>query len=407
MQPNPYTPSGRPRVFVGRERERQRLRDQLARVVAYGEMMGPLTVVTGPRGVGKTSLLRDVGEQAAENGLVVAWVSAVKQQPILGELIHQVRTALERAEVLDPKSARRVEEVGVEVSAGIAKVSAKIGSSAGWPAEAPAAVVGPVQDFLRHTSNLVRERGGAGLLVVIDELHAPLESRGSTERDPYDPEPQAVTDAGVLLNVTQNMDAERQHFPVAVIGAGLPQTKALLTRAATFGERTHELVLGEMDHATAEAVLVEPARRLGVEWSSDALAAALEDADGYPQTLQIIGSATWEAARPEQGAILEVNNVILGRRAALAEMTSLFHTRWAVASEAEREFLTAMAQLPESMVSRAAIAAELGVDTDALGMTRRSLIGKGIIEAPQRGQLRFTIPGFAEYVRGQVDDSEH
>lgn len=75
MLSNPYTPGGRPRVFVGREDDRRWLRDRLARVVAYGEMMSPLAVATGPRGVGKTSLMRDLQARAQESGFVVAWVA--------------------------------------------------------------------------------------------------------------------------------------------------------------------------------------------------------------------------------------------------------------------------------------------------------------------------------------------
>lgn len=403
VQPNPYTPSGRPRVFVGREQERTRLRDRLARVAAYGEMMGPLTVVTGPRGLGKTSLLRDVADQATEDGFVVAWVFGVKQQPFLADVVDEVTRSLRRADVLDPKqrASKRVEEVGVEVNAGIAKVSATIGLNHGDQAAGQTALGGPLQDFMRHSSNLVRDRGGAGLLVVIDELHAPLESR--FHRD-YSPTPQAAVDAAVLLNVVQNMDAEREQFPIGILGAGLPQTKPLLTRAATFGERSHEVVLREFDHATAQAVLTEPAQRLDVTWSADALTVATDDAGGYPQALQIIGSAAWEAARPEPGDHITRSHIEEAREVAAADMASLFETRWAVASDAEKQFLRAMSHHSETAVPRGAIAANLGVDSNAVGMARRSLINKGIIEAPAHGRLRFTIPGFGEFVRSQYGD---
>jgi len=65
-----------------------------------------------------------------------------------------------------------------------------------------------------------------------------------------------------------------------------------------------------------------------------------------------------------------------------------------------------MARHTDTETDRAAVAAELGVDTDALGMYRRSLISKGIIESPRHGSLRFTIPGFAAYVRTLDEDSD-
>src|SRR5690606_19181061 len=104
MEPSPYTPSEPPRVFVGREQERTLLRDRLARVIAYGEMMGPLSVVTGARGLGKTSLLADVEERAARDGFVVAWVSGIKHQRFLPDVVDRVTRSLERADVLGADS---------------------------------------------------------------------------------------------------------------------------------------------------------------------------------------------------------------------------------------------------------------------------------------------------------------
>lgn len=402
MLSNPYTPGGRPRVFVGREDERRWLRDRLARVVAYGEMMGPLAVATGPRGVGKTSLMRDLQAQAQESGFVVAWVAGVKQQPFLADVVDRVTRALDRAGRLEKPGRTRVQEVGVEVGVGLAKVSATIARDGGSSETASSpALVGPVEDFFHTASHLVRDAGGAGLLVIIDELHAPLLPANGRE-DAADP--RAALDAAVLLNAVQNMEGEREDYPLGVIGAGLPETKAYLTRAATFGERTHEMVLHELDEHTARQVLTEPARGLGVTWSPDALAAATRAGGGYPQSLQTIGAATWDAAQPEEGATITLTDLQAGRTVSDAGLESLFRARWEVATAIERAFLQAMARHTDTEVERATVAVELGVDTDALGMHRRSLISKGIIEAPRHGSLRFTIPGFAAYVRS-LDDN--
>lgn len=403
MIPNPYTPSGRPRVFVGRETERRRLRDRLARVVAYGEMMGPLTVATGPRGLGKTSLMRDMQAQAQATGFVVAWASGLKHQPFLADVVDRVTRSLADAEQLPKVGRHQLQEVGVEVGVGLAKVSAKI-TRAEDAADGSPALVGPLEDFLHRASNLVRDAGDAGLLVIIDELHAPLLSRRERE---YEPDPRAVLDAAVLLNAVQNMDGERERFPLGVVGAGLPETKAYLTRAATFGERTHEFVLHEFDQAAARAVLVEPAEQLNVRWDEEALSAAVGAAGGYPQSLHIIGSATWDAAQPAEGDTLTLAHLTEGRETSDADLASLFRARWEVATKAEKDMLRAMADLTDTETERGAVASELGVDTESLGMTRRSLISKGIIEAPRRGILRFTIPGFADWVRAQDSLGSH
>jgi hypothetical protein len=398
--PNPYTPSDRPRVFVGRDAERTLLRDKLARVAAYGEMMGALTVVTGPRGVGKTSLLRDVAGQAEEDGFVLAWVSCVKQQPFLGEIVDRVERSLERAEVTTRSGGRRLTDLSVELSAGFAKVRARLDDA---PATASTALVGPLEDLLGRAGRLVRERGGAGLVVMIDELHAPLESTREWE---YAPDREALVHGAVLLNALQNLGGVREGLPVGVIGAGLPQTKALLTRAATFGERSHEIVLGEFGPDDATRLLEAPAAALDVTWAPEALASVVDTARGYPQSLQILGAATWDAARPERGSVLDLADVEVGSRTARTALTSIFEARWAVATGSERSFLRAMAEVGRPIVRRREIAEQLSTTTEALSMVRRNVIVKGIVEEAGYGRLRFTIPGFEDFVLAQDRPAE-
>jgi hypothetical protein len=75
---------------------------------------------------------------------------------------------------------------------------------------------------------------------------------------------------------------------------------------------------------------------------------------------------------------------------------TLYRARWKDATQAERAFLIAMANVGDTDIAGA-----LGVSTGYLSESRDRLITKGIIRATAYGRLGFTISGFADYLRAQ------
>lgn len=172
-----------------------------------------------------------------------------------------------------------------------------------------------------------------------------------------------------------------------------------MTEAATFGERSRFVELGLLtDVAVAEAIRL-PAEHHQVSWSDDAIMAAIELAAGYPHKVQLIGDSAWEIARPTAGSTINVGHVRRAEEEIEDRMTGLFRTRLTRVTPEQQRFLAAMAEVGDGPVERAAIAAELGVATTAVSRPRQQLIDGGYIEAVGRGKLRFTIPGFAAYIR--------
>jgi AAA ATPase-like protein len=387
---NPYTPGQVPRILAGRRVELGRIRDQVGRVATYGELGGPLLVFHAPRGLGKTSLLRAAQRETAELGFVSVWVSCVRGTPFLPELVAGVARSLERAEVIPEGAAAsrwraRLERIGVELGVPGLKVSADVRTPAPAPEPPTAAPVAALEDLLHHAATLVRGRGGAGLLVLVDELHA-------ASRD----------ELSLLLNALQNLDGEREENPLAVVAAGLPVTPEAITRAATFGERSAFVALDLLGDADARAAVTGPAEALGVSWTEPALDAVVTESGGYPYFLQLLGSASWAAASPGSGDRIGLADVRAGIPAAQGQVTAMYRARWGSATPTEQAFLRAMAEAQgegEGNVSRAQIAAALGQDSRAISVPRERLIDKGVIEPVGHGLVRFTLPGFAAYVR--------
>ena len=187
-----------------------------------------------------------------------------------------------------------------------------------------------------------------------------------------------------------------------MFAAGLPNAPDIIARAATFSERFAYRPLERLSHDGAAVALAAPAAEAGVRWADDALDAAVVQSEGYPYTLQVIGDAVWTVAgHPDPGAVLTGAQLDAARPAIADDLAALFRTRWNAASPGERDFMHAMAASGDGPVPRAAIAAELGVASGALSVTRARLLDKGLIMSVGYGELAFTIPGFADYVRGR------
>ena len=389
---SPFSPGELPRVLVGRVGEQARIRDHLGRVHTFGEMSGRLLVLHAPRGLGKTSLLREAQSQAVELGFVTAWLSCAKGGRLVPELVHSVHRALDAAPAIDRKAQRRwaasVSRLGIELGVAGLKVGADVDLRRS-DRELPVGAVGAVEDLLHEAATLVRRSGGAGLLVLVDEVHAA----------PF-------AELAVLLNAVQNLAGARADNPLAVMAAGLPSTPEMLTRAATFGERSEFVPLDRFDADDSRLVLVRPAEELGVQWADDALRRALGFGDGYPYFLQLVGHTTWQAATPAAGDTLTVADVRAGETEIDAQLAAMYRARWDSAPQLERDLMAAMAGLAvhgTEVVARADVATAMGRESRAISVPRARLIDRGVIEASGRGRLRFTLPGMARWIREETD----
>lgn len=79
---------------------------------------------------------------------------------------------------------------------------------------------------------------------------------------------------------------------------------------------------------------------------------------------------------------------------------SFFGTRFQMATDAEQRYLAAMAAAGEPPYRVGDVATAYGVrDQRGVSVHRDGLIQKGLVWSPRRGQVDFTVPLFAEYLR--------
>jgi hypothetical protein len=186
---------------------------------------------------------------------------------------------------------------------------------------------------------------------------------------------------------------------VALVGAGLPDLQVRLMSAKPYADRLfqyHEL--GRLSDVSARAALVQPAATRGVELEEQAAQQVLHESAGYPYFLQEYGLELWNHAESSPITTDDVEAVHEIVTDSLAR--NFFGTRFQLATDAEQHYLAAMASLGAAPYATSDIGRAYGArDQRGVSIHRDALIQKGIIWAPRRGRLDFTVPLFAEYLR--------
>jgi hypothetical protein len=380
---NPYTPGAgrKPPTLAGRDRDLDSFQALIERLAVGGYERSH--IYSGLRGVGKTVLLMELDVLATEAGWATTDVQEVGSQPDF-----RVTFARMAARLLYAMSRRHRVKEQVERALGVVKafsVAVPAGIQLKLDVQAATGVADsgdPEQDL----TDLLREIGevahatGAGALFLIDEMHN--------------------LDAASLAAICIAFQAISRHgLPVAMAGAGLPDLQLRLMSAKPYADRLfsyHEL--GRLPRAAARAALVGPAATRGVAYDEPAARRVVSESAGYPYFIQEYGLELWNHAETSPIGMGDVEQVSAIVTDSLAR--NFFGTRFQLASDTEQRYLAAMASLGDSPYRSADVAHSYGAkDQRGVSVHRDSLIHKGLIWSPRRGQLEFTVPLFAEYLR--------
>lgn len=382
---NPFRPGAgrRPPLLAGRAPVLDAFDVIKRRGEEYGE--GDRSwVLNGLRGVGKTALLNALLSEISDRKWITAKVeagaSASLPVALTQALIKGMRTATGRHP--EPRLKRllgvfkafsiKVDPTGT-VELGVDVEPIKGVADSGRFADDLAALFEVLGETAREL--------GIGVLILVDELQ--------------EAGPQALT--AINTAVHQLGQADRP-LPLTFIGAGLPSLPAQLAEATSYAERLYEYTpIGLLTELAAQEALVIPTQDLGVEWTQDGLAAATATARGYPYFLQSIGKHVWDNARSSP---ITPEDVDIGLAQARHEVDhGLYRSRWERATPVERDLLRALANLGgEDAVAVGDIAKALGKNRAGISVARDTLIKKGLLYAPERGLLAFTIPGMHEFI---------
>lgn len=380
---NPYTPGAgrKPPTLAGRDGDLENFQLLIERLGTGGYERS--LVYSGLRGVGKTVLLMEFDVLASEAGWATTDVQEVGSQPDF-----RVTFARMAARLLREMSRKHRIKDRVDRALGVVKafsLAVPGGVQIKLDVEATSGVADsgdPEQDLADLLTEIgeVAKSTNTGALFLVDEMHN--------------------LDTPSLAAICIALQAiSRRTLPVALVGAGLPDLQVRLISAKPYADRLfqyHEL--GGLPDPAARAALIGPATKLGVEYDEDTALQVVVEAAGYPYFIQEYGLELWNHAddSPIDGEDLDTVRELV--RDTLAR--SFFGTRFQMATDAKQRYLAAMAAAGEPPYRVGDVASAYGArDQRGVSVHRDGLIQKGLVWSPRRGQVDFTVPLFAEYLR--------
>lgn len=360
---NPFKPTAgaSPPLLVGRDEVLEEFEESIDDGPGAP---GRLSLITGPRGVGKTVVLNAVHDIVVAKG----WI-AMAETATTGMCDRITQAVRRHHEELRQGRSARVRGITLPV----------VGGGLTFESRAD-----PPADLRESTASLLDELepNETGLLITVDEVHR-----------------KSVGEIRHLATVVQHLVREDRN--IALVMAGLPSavSDVLSDSVLTFMRRASREELSDVSLADVRESLAETITRNGRTITSSALDAATEATGGYPFMVQLVGYHCW---RKTTGSAIDDAATSSGIPAARKRLGSTVHAAaLADLSAVDRTVLLAIA-VDDGPARTADVARRIGESAKYVSIYRQRLIDAAVIQPAGRGFVDFTIPYLREYLREHV-----
>lgn len=385
---NPYTPGAGmvPRYLAGREALLEEAKDTLA-YVANGYATRSL-IYYGLRGVGKTVLLTEIESIAQDNNIYYEHIEAMENGSFMSSISLYVGKILRKMSVRE--KAKQYIDFAKNVALSFQFFYNKEGeTSIGINPEMlqTAAGIADTGDLQNDLTELLVHLGkvgqkiNTGAILFIDEV-------------------QYLKDAEFEALMAAIHRCNQLGLPLVLIAAGLPKIAKIAGDIKSYAERLFKFIpVDKLQEDDAKQALIQPAKKLGVQFTDAALSEILLQTDCYPYFLQEYGQQVWKYADKETQTITQ-QAACAAHDDFISELDEgFFKVRHDRASEKELEFMRAMVQCGSLPCQTKQVAQLMHSSYNRIAPIRAQLIYKGFIYATNRGEISFTVPQFDKYLK--------
>lgn len=387
LKVNPYTPGAGmvPRYLAGREDILEDANDTLA-YIANGYATRSV-VYYGLRGVGKTVLLTEIENIAAENKIYYEHIEAMENGSFMSSISLYVNKVLRKMSIVE--KAKQYIDTAFSVAAAFQVFYNKEGeASVGVNPEMVKGVgvadTGNLQndltELLVHLGR-VGQKIGMGAALFIDEV-------------------QYLKDDEFEALMAAIHRCNQLGLPLVVFAAGLPKIAKIAGDIKSYAERLFRFVpIDKLEAEDAKLALTEPAERFNVKYDDEAMQEILKQTECYPYFLQEYGQQVWKQIDENSRRISHEGTLNAYPNFINALDEGFFKVRHDRASEKELEFMKAMVKCGELPCQTNQVASIMKSSYNQIAPIRAQLIHKGFIYATSRGEISFTVPQFDKYLK--------
>ena len=385
---NPYTPGVGMvhRYLADREALLEEAKDTLA-YVANGYATRSL-IYYGLRGVGKTVLLTEIESIAQDNNIYYEHIEAMENGSFMSSISLYVGKILRKMSVRE--KAKQYIDFAKNVALSFQFFYNKEGeTSIGINPEMlqTAAGIADTGDLQNDLTELLVHLGkvgqkiNTGAILFIDEV-------------------QYLKDAEFEALMAAIHRCNQLGLPLVLIAAGLPKIAKIAGDIKSYAERLFKFIpVDKLQEDDAKQALIQPAKKLGVQFTDAALSEILLQTDCYPYFLQEYGQQVWKYADKETQTITQ-QAACAAHDDFISELDEgFFKVRHDRASEKELEFMRAMVQCGSLPCQTKQVAQLMHSSYNRIAPIRAQLIHKGFIYATNRGEISFTVPQFDKYLK--------
>ena len=355
-----------PEVFLGRED----IVNELIRNYFNRDGLYRASVMSGIRGIGKTTLMKDVSDELSkyERWIVVEASLEENNDDVLVFIIEELIREAEKYKksIIDNVSSISFSFLGLSIDFSREKEHSNLSKST----------------LIRIVDEL--NENNIGVLFTIDEVR--------------------ITD-GLRSFLSCYQLLMKKKYNVCLLLAGLPQNidEILSDGSITFLRRAPKIFLGRLDIELIKLAYKKSFDGHGVVLTNEQIDEISYATHGYPYLFQLIGYNLWEKDK-DKFTSQEIELIILESKIKL--FINVHQKIFEETSSVDKLFLYAMSQ--DNKVSKIGdIKGRLNKSKATINNYKNRLTKVGLIEQVSHGEYRFTLPYMKEFLENKIKEDEY